>query len=83
MELGAILEGVKLAPQMKIKDLIVESDCKETIGVVHERKLCPAQVAHILIAIHVLMRLSWSIIVTHIVREANYSAEKLARMVAS
>lgn len=39
--------------------------------------------AHILTAIHVRMQLNWDVTVTHILKEANYSADKLARIAAS
>lgn len=37
-ELGALLKGIRLATAWDIKELVVETDCKEAMEYIHRKK---------------------------------------------
>ncbi|CAN1282044.1 Putative ribonuclease H protein At1g65750 [Linum perenne] len=77
--MGAIVQGMKLAWDLGVRKLLVQSDSKAAIAIL-QREDTDHQHAILVSEFRELISRSWDLSLTHVFREANYCADYLANL---
>ncbi|KAJ9186725.1 hypothetical protein P3X46_002268 [Hevea brasiliensis] len=78
VELWSILEGMKLAKSLGLKDINAESDNLIAVQILAGVLQPPGVVLSVISAIQFLLTPDWKVTFSHVLREANYAADSLA-----
>ncbi|KAF2291039.1 hypothetical protein GH714_019273 [Hevea brasiliensis] len=76
-ELWSILEGMKLAKSLGLKDIIVESDNLIAVQILMGVLQPPGVVLSVISAIQFILTPDWKVTFSHVLRDANYVADWL------
>ncbi|KAF2289288.1 hypothetical protein GH714_034137 [Hevea brasiliensis] len=76
-ELWSILEGMKLAKSLGLKDIIVESDNLIAVQILTRVLQPPGAVLLVVSAIQFILTPDWKVTFSHVLRDANYAADWL------
>ncbi|KAJ9183617.1 hypothetical protein P3X46_007442 [Hevea brasiliensis] len=82
-ELWALLEGIKLAWTLGIRSLQIECDSLLVVNMVKDDALLHNSLRPLVFLIKRFLSLEWQCELTHVYREANFSADYLMNYVAS
>ncbi|KAF2287057.1 hypothetical protein GH714_037261 [Hevea brasiliensis] len=82
-ELWALLEGIKLAWTLGIRSLQIECDSLLVVNMVKDDALLHNSLRPLVFLIKHFLSLEWQCELTHVYREANFSADYLMNYVAS
>ncbi|KAF2318593.1 hypothetical protein GH714_009221 [Hevea brasiliensis] len=74
-ELWSILEGMKLAKSLGLKDIIVESDNLIAVQILTRVLQPPGAVLSVVSAIQFILTPDWKVTFSHVLRDANYAAD--------
>ncbi|CAN1292475.1 Putative ribonuclease H protein At1g65750, partial [Linum perenne] len=79
-ELRAIVEGIKLAWNLGVRRVAVQSDSRTALDILHRETGSTSQHAALVAEFRELRSRGWEISLSHIFREANGAADHLANL---